>query len=101
MIRTRAKFRAAPWAALLMALALLLAACGGDGGGADTEGGDTGTEEAADATEGEDTGADEATEGEEATEGGGPYRIGISNGFVGSEWRTQMIDNLETAAEEY
>ena len=101
MIRTRAKFRAAPWAALLMALALLLAACGGDGGGADTEGGDTGTEEAADATEGEDTGADEATEGEEATEGGGPYRIGISNGFVGSEWRTQMIDNLEAAVEEY
>ncbi|WP_199489397.1 MULTISPECIES: substrate-binding domain-containing protein [unclassified Meiothermus] len=28
-------------------------------------------------------------------------RIGISNGFVGSEWRTQMLDDIKTVAEEY
>ena len=27
----------------------------------------------------------------------GPFTIGVSNGFVGSEWRTQMIANLEEA----
>lgn len=26
------------------------------------------------------------------------YTIGISNGFVGSEWRTQMLDQIETVA---
>ena len=26
------------------------------------------------------------------------YTIGLSNGWVGSEWRTQMIDEAETAA---
>lgn len=31
----------------------------------------------------------------------GPYTIGISNGFVSSEWRTQMIDDLETVNDEY
>ncbi len=34
---------------------------------------------------------DDAT-GDAAT---GPFTIGISNGFVSSEWRTQMIQNLE------
>ncbi|WP_053206149.1 substrate-binding domain-containing protein [Jiangella muralis] len=35
--------------------------------------------------------------------GGGdqPYTIGLSNGFVGSEWRTQMVDGLEAAFAEY
>jgi ribose transport system substrate-binding protein len=28
------------------------------------------------------------------------YTIGISNSFVGSEWRTQMIENIETVAAE-
>lgn len=28
------------------------------------------------------------------------YVIGISNGFVGSEWRTQMIEDIETVAAE-
>lgn len=96
MSTTRAKIRALPWAALLMALALLLAACGGGGGDAES---DTGGEDAA-ATE-EDAGAteDDGAAGDGGS--GGPYRIGVSNGFVGSEWRTQMIENLETAAEEY
>lgn len=29
-----------------------------------------------------------------------PYTIGISNGFVGSEWRTQMLRNMEDVAAE-
>lgn len=29
------------------------------------------------------------------------YTIGISNGFVGSEWRTQMIQNFEATAQEF
>ncbi|RIH81295.1 Xylitol-binding protein [Calidithermus terrae] len=29
------------------------------------------------------------------------YRIGISNGFVGSEWRTQMLDGIREVVEEY
>jgi ribose transport system substrate-binding protein len=53
------------------ALAVLLTACGSDGG-------DSGGE----------------TEGK-------PYTIGVSNGFVGSEWRTQMVKGLETAFAEY
>lgn len=30
-----------------------------------------------------------------------PWTVGISNGFVGSEWRTQMIENFLQAAEAY
>jgi len=30
-----------------------------------------------------------------------PYTIGISNGFVGSEWRTQMIEDLQQVNAEY
>lgn len=29
------------------------------------------------------------------------YRIGLSNGWVGSEWRTQMIDEAQAAAEKW
>lgn len=32
---------------------------------------------------------------------GKTYKIGISNGFVGSEWRTQMLDNIKDVVEEY
>lgn len=32
---------------------------------------------------------------------GDTFTIGISNGFVGSEYRTQMIEDIETAAAEY
>lgn len=31
----------------------------------------------------------------------GPFTIGVSNGFVGSEYRTQMIDDIEEAATGY
>jgi len=29
------------------------------------------------------------------------FTIGLSNGWVGSEWRTQMIDEAEQAAKEW
>jgi len=32
---------------------------------------------------------------------GAPYTVGVSNGFIGSEWRTQMIQDMEQANEEY
>jgi ribose transport system substrate-binding protein len=31
----------------------------------------------------------------------GPFKVGISNSFVSSEWRTQMIDDIEAVVEEY
>src|SRR5205085_12499615 len=31
----------------------------------------------------------------------GPFTIGVSNGFVASEWRTQMIQDMQTANAEY
>ncbi|MBF8189627.1 ABC transporter substrate-binding protein [Nonomuraea sp. K274] len=57
------------------ALAALLAACSsGDGGSGASGGGEP---------------------------DGRPYTIGLSNGFVGSEWRTQMVKGLEAAFAEY
>ena len=35
------------------------------------------------------------------TEAGDGFTIGISNAWVGSEWRTQMVNDVETAAEPY
>lgn len=29
------------------------------------------------------------------------FKVGVSNGFVGSEWRTQMLDGIKEVAEEY
>lgn len=46
-----------------------------------------------------DTGTSEETTTEEAP--AGPFTIGVSNGFVGSEYRTQMIEDIEEAAREY
>ena len=31
----------------------------------------------------------------------GPWTIGVSNGFVGSEWRTQMVQNIEDVVAEF
>lgn len=31
----------------------------------------------------------------------GPFTIGVSNSFVGSEWRTQMIQNIENVVAEF
>jgi ribose transport system substrate-binding protein len=43
--------------------------------------------------------SDGADEGGGAAEG--PFTIGLSNGFVGSEWRTQMVDDVEEVFAEY
>lgn len=38
---------------------------------------------------------------EPVSETDGPeYRIGVSNGFIGSEWRSQMLRNMEEVADE-
>lgn len=71
--------------AAVAAGALLLTACGGGGGD-------------------DDTAAE--TDGAAAEDGGGEasgetYTIGVSNGFTGSEWRTQMLDDIEEAFAEY
>jgi ribose transport system substrate-binding protein len=73
--------------ALFAVLALFAAACGGNGDDGDNGAADDG-----------DTADDTATD-----DGGdaGPFTIGVSNGFVGSEWRTQMIANIEEVFAEY
>ena len=60
--------------AILAVVAMVVVACGGGGGG-----------------------------GSQGSGGGGegPFTIGISNGFVSSEWRTQMIADLEEVNAEY
>lgn len=42
-----------------------------------------------------------APDGSEGAAAAGPFTIGVSNGFVGSEYRTQMIADIEEAAVEY
>jgi ribose transport system substrate-binding protein len=34
-------------------------------------------------------------------EGEAPFTIGLSNGFVGSEWRTQMVEDVQQVFDEY
>lgn len=70
--------------ATVAAVTLTLAACSsvGNGGGGTTSTPDGGTEGPAEPV-------------------AGPFTIGVSNGFVGSEYRTQMIDDIEEAAAPY
>jgi ribose transport system substrate-binding protein len=69
--------------ALFAVLALALTACGdGDDDAGTPDDGDNGN-----------------GNGEEAA--AGPFTIGVSNGFTGSEWRSQMIDNIEEVFAEY
>ncbi|MFA9446982.1 substrate-binding domain-containing protein [Egicoccus sp. AB-alg6-2] len=77
--------------ALAALFALVLTGCGGGGDQTDGE-----------PTAGDDTEDPGTTDGD-AGEGGdaGPFTIGVSNGFTGSEWRTQMLANIEAAFEEY
>lgn len=42
-----------------------------------------------------------APSGSDGAAAAGPFTIGVSNGFVGSEYRTQMIADIEEAASEY
>lgn len=76
--------------AAIATLALALTACGGEG---DTSGTDT--------TPGTDNGAESPAGGGGDGDAAGPFTIGVSNGFVGSEWRTQMIDDIEQVFAEY
>lgn len=32
---------------------------------------------------------------------GGPYIVGVSNGYVGNNWRTQMLDDLDLMSQKY
>ncbi len=64
---------------LLVASVLLLTACGG--GSSQPSGG--------------------SSSGGSSSPSKGPFTIGVSNGFVGSEWRTQMIQDMQTANAEY
>lgn len=73
--------------AILLMLAGLLAACGTPATGDTTTASSGGT---ASTAAGGNTGASS-----------GPFTIGISNGFVGSEWRTQMLKDLQDANAEY
>ena len=71
--------------ATLVLLLSLLAACGGADPTSAPAGGSTSTTAPAPATGGREK----------------PFTIGISNGFVGSEWRTQMLSELEKVNAEY
>jgi ribose transport system substrate-binding protein len=84
--------------ALLALLVPLLAACGGQPAGSSPTTAPAGEAPAAtEAPAGEAPAATEAPAAEAPATGGAqpPFTIGISNGFVGSEWRTQMIQNLQ------
>lgn len=78
---------------LALALSIVMVACQPAAGDTDTTG-DTGGETG-------DTGGDTGAATEEAGGEGEPFTIGISNGFVSSEWRTQMLADLEAANQEY
>jgi ribose transport system substrate-binding protein len=89
-------------AAAVAVLALVLAACGGDDNVADTDTDTDATDtEAADTEPGDDTEAADDTEAGDDAAAAGPFTIGVSNGFTGSEWRTQMIANIEEVFAEY
>src|SRR5690625_3854893 len=60
-----------------LAAAMVLAAC--SGGGSDAHDGDDGQAEASE----------------------GPFTIGLSNAFIGSEYRTQMVEDVEEVFAEY
>jgi ribose transport system substrate-binding protein len=89
---------------MLVVLAMLVTACAAPAAPA-APAGDTAAEATAEATEAAAEGATDAaaaTEApaEEAADAGGeaaagPFTIGLSNNFVGSEWRTQMIQNMQ------
>ncbi len=63
--------RAVPWVAALGVATLALAGCSG------------------------------GSEGDKASGGEGPFTIGLSNAFIGSEYRTQMVDDVTTVFEDY
>ncbi len=84
-------------AMLLTACAAPAAAPAADTGAAATEAtGEATSETTTEATEAATT---EAAAGDVAA-AAGPFTIGLSNNFVGSEWRTQMIQNMQDVNQE-
>ncbi len=82
---------------ILLVVAMMATALVGCGGATDTPAPEepTPAEEQEEPTEAPPTGEEPEEEGEE------PFTIGVSNGFVGSEWRTQMIQNMQEVNQEY
>jgi ribose transport system substrate-binding protein len=82
---------------LILVAAIVLVACGG---GAQTQA--PAEEQPAEAPAGEETQQPAEEQPAEApAEAMGPFTIGVSNSFVGSEYRTQMIQILEDVNSEY
>ena len=82
--------------ALVLAMSLVVAACGNGEEVVDDDPVDPDDTEDVDDEPDEE---EEVDDTEAAPDGG--FTIGVSNGFTASEWRTQMIDNLEEAFAEY
>ncbi|MFO7167006.1 MAG: ABC transporter substrate-binding protein [Chloroflexota bacterium] len=87
---TRRRLSARALAALLALIIPLLAACGGQQPTGGTSPTTAPAEEPAATTAPADEPAGGSTGGAQP-----PFTIGVSNGFVGSEWRTQMIQDLQ------
>jgi ribose transport system substrate-binding protein len=100
---------------ILLVLAMLVTACAAPAAAPPAPAGDaeTGTttetaEAAGDAAAEATATAEEAATADAAAEaaaGGeaasGPFTVGLSNNFVGSEWRTQMIQNMQDVNQEF
>ena len=78
--------------ALVFLMIVVLAGCGGGDGGApaDTSGADTGTEA---------SGGDTAAPAADSGANGAKYKIGLSNGYLGNDWRQIMIKTAEVFSE--
>lgn len=82
----------------LLIIMLAVAACGGTETAAPVEDAPA-AETEAEAPVAEEPAAEEAA-AEEPAAGEAKYRVGVSNGFIGSEWRGQMLANMEEVADE-
>jgi ribose transport system substrate-binding protein len=92
---------------MLLVLAMVLTACAAPAAAPAAPAADAGaaaeaTEAAAEATEApaEEAAAEEAAPAEGGEAAAGPFTVGLSNNFVGSEWRTQMIQNMQDVNQE-
>jgi ribose transport system substrate-binding protein len=89
---------------MLLVMAMLVSACAAPAPAPAAPAADAGAaaEATAEATEApaEEATADAAAESAGGEAAGGPFTIGLSNSFVGSEWRTQMIQNMQDVNQE-
>ncbi len=76
VVKRKQYFKFVGWLIVLAIISALVAACGG-------------------------TSAPSSSSSSSSTGNKGPFTIGVSNGFVGSEWRTQMLQDMQTANAEY